>query len=120
MHLVLAGTTDTTSRPVEFTVAGGECFVFDAGPPEGEELVCTPGPWINPFTPPGEAGDPEFDAVNDEFVRISGEWRAFDVDDSAKLFDVEGRRIESVEYESTDQGRPVTTIFPPSISVTGY
>lgn len=58
--------------------------------------------------------------MNDEFVRISGEWRAFDVDDSAELFDVVGRRIESVEYESTDQGKPVTTIFHPSISVTGY
>ena len=38
----------------------------------------------------------------------------------AELFDVVGRRIESVEYESTDQGKPVTTIFHPSISVTGY
>ncbi|WP_155291296.1 hypothetical protein ACJEDT_02880 [Rhodococcoides fascians] len=48
--------TDTTSGPVELTVAGRECVVFGAGP-DGEELVCTLGP-DRPVHPPGDGWDP--------------------------------------------------------------
>lgn len=77
VYYVLGNVIQSWNGPVEVTVAGREAFVFDAGP-DGEELVCRGGPWLDPFEDGGVGGDRELGAENAGYVAEYGKWTVFD------------------------------------------
>ena len=67
------GRLTTDEGPVEIGFADGSAVVLGSGG-DGQSLQATEGPWADAFAPP-------LDLENDEFVRTSGKWTAFDVSD---------------------------------------
>lgn len=67
VYYVLGNVTQSWNGPVEVAVAGREAFVFDAGP-DGEELVCREGPWLDPFADVGAGAVPEGEAENARYI----------------------------------------------------
>lgn len=74
---------------VEFTFDDGQVRCLDAGH-DGERLTVRDGRWVDPFAEP-------LSDENREFVRVSGKWTAFEIDERDELWQVVGEVLEDVE-----------------------
>ena len=103
VYYVLGNVIQSWNGPVEVTVAGREAFVFDAGP-DGEELVCHGGPWLDPFEDGGVGGDRELGAENAGYVAEYGKWTVFDAGDDSEFRAIVGHRIEALTVDTVRDG----------------
>lgn len=78
----------TDEGPVEIGFADGAAVVLCCGS-DGQSLRVTEGPWADAFAPP-------LDADNDEFVRTSGKWTAFNVSDVPPYSHLIGEPVREV------------------------
>jgi len=99
VYYVLGNVIQSWNGPVEETVAGREAFVFDAGP-DGEELVCRGGPWLDPFEDGGVGGDRELGAENAGYVAEYGKWTVFDAGEDSEFRAIVGHRIEALTVDT--------------------
>ncbi|BCF86540.1 hypothetical protein RQCS_60850 (plasmid) [Rhodococcus qingshengii] len=81
--------------------------MFDAGP-DGEELVCREGPWIDPFADVGTGADPEGEAENARYIAEYGKWTMFDADEGSDVSALIGRSVEALTVDAVADDKPVT------------
>ncbi|ARE37975.1 hypothetical protein A0W34_31255 (plasmid) [Rhodococcus sp. BH4] len=110
VYYVLGDTIQSRNGPVEVTVGDHAPLVFDAGP-DGEELVCRGGPWLDPFEDGGVSGDRELGAENARYVAEYGKWTVFDAGDDSEFRAIVGHRIEALTVDTVGDGKPVTAVF---------
>lgn len=110
VYYVLGDTIQSRNGPVEVTVGDHAPLVFDAGP-DGEELVCRGGPWLDPFEDGGVSGDRELGAENARYVAEYGKWTVFDAGDDSEFWAIVGHRIEALTVDTVGDGKPVTAVF---------
>lgn len=84
--------------------------MFDAGP-DGEELVCREGPWIDPFADVGTGADPEGEAENARYMAEYGKWTMFDADEGSDVSALIGRSVEALTVDPVADDKPVTAVF---------
>ena len=90
---------DYIPGPVEVTVGDRAPLVFDAGP-DGEELVCREGPWIDPFADVGTGADPESEAENARYIAEYGKWAVFDPDEGSDVSALVDHKIQALAVDT--------------------
>ena len=110
VHYVRGDTIESRNGPVEVTVGDRAPLVFDAGP-DGEELVCREGPWIDPFADVGAGADPESEAENARYVAEYGKRTVFDPGEGSDVSALVGRKIQALTVDTVADGKPVTALF---------
>ncbi|WCT05984.1 hypothetical protein [Rhodococcus qingshengii] len=71
VYYVLGDTILSRNGPVEVTFGDPAPLVFDAVP-DGEELVCREGPWLDPFADVGTGSDPDGEAESARYIAEYG------------------------------------------------
>ncbi|MFD6516877.1 hypothetical protein [Rhodococcus sp. NPDC060176] len=110
VYYVLGDTIQSRNGPVEVTVGDRAPLVFDAGP-DGEELVCREGPWLDPFADVGTGADPEGEAENARYIAEYGKWTVFDADEGSAVSALVGHSVEALTVDTVADGKPVTAVF---------